>query len=196
MNYLAHAYLSFNQPDILIGNMISDFVKGKTKFNYPAEVQKGIAIHRAIDDFTDQHAATRRAKEFFRPTYRLYSGAFIDIVYDHFLANDINEFPGDRLEGFSQEVYKTLEENIAILPQRFGQMFSYMKTQNWLLNYKQRWGIEKSFGGMVRRAKYLDESAIAFELFNQHYDELQRCYDVFFPDLKSYTHNLVSLTLL
>jgi acyl carrier protein phosphodiesterase len=196
MNYLAHAYLSFNEPGILIGNMISDFVKGKTKFNYPEGVQKGIAIHRAIDDFTDQHAATRRAKEFFRPAYRLYSGAFIDIVYDHFLANDSNEFPGDRLESFSQEVYKTLEENIAILPQRFGQMFPYMKTQNWLLNYKQRWGIEKSFGGMVRRAKYLDESAIAFGLFNQHYDELQRCYDVFFPDLKSYTRNLVSLTLL
>jgi acyl carrier protein phosphodiesterase len=29
MNYLAHAYLSFGEPDILAGNMISDFVKGK-----------------------------------------------------------------------------------------------------------------------------------------------------------------------
>ena len=25
MNYLAHAYLSFNRKDILVGNMISDF---------------------------------------------------------------------------------------------------------------------------------------------------------------------------
>ena len=31
MNYLAHAYLSFGDPDILAGNMISDFVKGKKK---------------------------------------------------------------------------------------------------------------------------------------------------------------------
>jgi acyl carrier protein phosphodiesterase len=29
MNYLAHAVLSFQQPDILTGNMISDFVKGR-----------------------------------------------------------------------------------------------------------------------------------------------------------------------
>ena len=29
MNYLAHAYLSFGDPDVLTGNMISDFVKGK-----------------------------------------------------------------------------------------------------------------------------------------------------------------------
>ncbi len=35
MNYLAHAYLSFNDPEILVGNMISDFVKGKKKFDYP-----------------------------------------------------------------------------------------------------------------------------------------------------------------
>ena len=33
MNYLAHAYLSFNKPDILAGNIISDFVKGKKKFD-------------------------------------------------------------------------------------------------------------------------------------------------------------------
>jgi acyl carrier protein phosphodiesterase len=34
MNYLAHAYLSFNEPEILTGNMISDFVKGKKKFEF------------------------------------------------------------------------------------------------------------------------------------------------------------------
>jgi len=29
MNYLAHAYLSFDHEEILVGNLISDFVKGK-----------------------------------------------------------------------------------------------------------------------------------------------------------------------
>lgn len=65
MNYLAHAYLSFGNPEILMGNMISDFVKGKTKFDYPVGIQKGIALHRMIDNFTDTHAATKEAKEFF-----------------------------------------------------------------------------------------------------------------------------------
>ncbi|MFY7899136.1 MAG: ACP phosphodiesterase, partial [Chitinophagaceae bacterium] len=32
MNFLAHAYLSFQQPSLLIGNMISDFVKGKKQY--------------------------------------------------------------------------------------------------------------------------------------------------------------------
>jgi acyl carrier protein phosphodiesterase len=35
MNYLAHACLSFGRPDILVGNMISDHIKGKKQFDYP-----------------------------------------------------------------------------------------------------------------------------------------------------------------
>src|SRR6202008_4422095 len=100
MNFLAHAYLSFDQPEILVGNMISDFVKGKKKFDYPANIQKGIALHRFIDSFTDEHEATKEAKEVFRPAYRLYSGAFVDVVYDHFLATDENEFTEDSLLSF------------------------------------------------------------------------------------------------
>jgi len=59
MNYLAHAYLSFGNQDILTGNMISDFVKGKTKFDYPLTIQKGIYLHRQIDSFTDSHILTK-----------------------------------------------------------------------------------------------------------------------------------------
>ena len=70
MNYLAHAYLSFGQPAILTGNMISDYVKGKKKFDYPPEILRGINLHRSIDQFTDNHPATREAKEVFRPAYR------------------------------------------------------------------------------------------------------------------------------
>ena len=92
MNYLAHAWLSFGQRDILVGNMISDFVKGKKRFDYSEPVQKGITLHRAIDTFTDEHEATKEAKKFFKPVVGLYAGAFMDIVYDHFLATDENEF--------------------------------------------------------------------------------------------------------
>jgi acyl carrier protein phosphodiesterase len=53
MNYLAHAYLSFGIPEITLGNLISDFVKGKKKNDYPAAIQRGIMLHRAIDTFTD-----------------------------------------------------------------------------------------------------------------------------------------------
>jgi acyl carrier protein phosphodiesterase len=185
VNYLAHAYLSFNHPDILVGNMISDFVKGKKQFDYPLAVQKGIVLHRVIDAFTDAHAATKKLKSFFQPEYRLYSGAFADVVYDYFLANDTNSFatPAD-LESLCTITYRVLEENHAILPDQYKKILPVMKEQNWLFNYRYPGGIEKSFGGLVRRAAYLKESGIAFELFNRHLLEMQVCYDDFFPEVK------------
>ncbi len=92
MNFLAHAYLSFDHPEILVGNMISDFVKGNARFQYAEAIQQGITLHRRIDCFTDGHEATKNMKDFFREYYRLYSGPITDILYDHFLANDAEFF--------------------------------------------------------------------------------------------------------
>ena len=186
MNYLAHAYLSFHHPDVLVGNMISDFVKGKKKFDYPGGIRAGIALHRAIDTFTDAHPVTREAKEIFRPHYRLYSGAFIDVVYDHFLAVDENEFSESSLFEFSQEVYSTLDKQSVWLPGHFGDMFPYMKKHNWLFNYRTRPGTAKSLGGVVRRSAYLTESDTAFQLFEEHYQPLQEYYRQFWADVKPF----------
>jgi len=188
MNYLAHAYLSFQQPDILLGNMISDYIKGKKQFDYPQAVQKGITLHRAIDNFTDTHAATQELKSFFRSQYRLYSGAFADIVYDHFLANDLKEFESETvLQQFAKNTYRQLEARSELFPPPFQKMFPYMKEYDWLSNYRHKWAIEKSFIGLVRRAAYLTESAIAFEIFNNHYSRMQNCYLAFFPEVKKFT---------
>jgi acyl carrier protein phosphodiesterase len=184
MNYLAHAYLSFGQPGLLAGNMISDFVKGKRKFDYPDEIQKGIALHRLIDSFTDSHPATKAAKDIFRPAYRLYAGAFIDVVYDHFLANDEDEFNKESLYEFSLTTYRLLDNFEFYFPEKFARMYPHMKTHNWLYNYQYHEGIEKSLGGVVRRAAYLTESDTAYLLFNSHYDELKHHYRLFFPTLK------------
>lgn len=191
MNFLAHAYLSFNKPEVLVGNMISDFVKGKKKLDYPPVIQLGISLHRAIDQFTDEHAATRTAKKIFQPDYRLYGAAFVDVVYDHFLANDAKEFPGNSLQLFAQQVYETLGVYSNIFPEQFAGMFPYMKQYDWLYNYRQRWGIKRSFEGVAHRALYIKESNTAFALFEEHYEELEQCYRDFFPSLKEF-----SLTIL
>lgn len=193
MNYLAHAYLSFRQPAITVGNMISDYVKGKKQFDYPLSVQKGIKLHRFIDEFTDTHETTRQLKSFFRPQYRLYSGAFADVVYDHFLANDQTAFISEKeLKEFASGIYQTLEEQYDLLPLPFQKMFPYMKEHDWLYHYRYRWTIEKSFAGLVRRSAYLTESRIAFDLFNEHYDAMQICYAEFFPSLKKYAAGQLS----
>ncbi|MCZ2223925.1 MAG: ACP phosphodiesterase [Chitinophagales bacterium] len=187
MNYLAHAYFSFENEDILIGNMISDFVKGKNKLNYSSSIQNGIMLHRSIDAFTDNHIATKEAKKIFAPLVRLYSGALVDVVYDHFLALDTTCFQAeDDLKNFVQNTYAILQKHFSVLPFQFQQMLPYMQNQNWLYNYQFIWGIEKSFKGIVRRANYLETSDEAFIAFQKNYTTLQQCYNNFAKDIKHF----------
>lgn len=187
MNYLAHAYLSFNDPQVLTGNMISDYVKGKKQYDYPAVIQAGIQLHRAIDFFTDQHVASKVISNLFWPQYRLYGAAFADIVYDYFVANDNEQFEDDAaLMAFTQKTYFLLEQNTAFFPPKFAGMFPYMQSQNWLYNYQYDWGIQKSFQGLARRAAYIPETEIAFEIFLNNKPILQEQYNIFFPSVKKF----------
>src|SRR6185295_913454 len=93
---------------------------------------------------------------------------------------------------FSQSVYATLQDHLEIMPERFQKMFPYMKLHDWLFNYHHRWGIERSFEGLVRRSSFLTESSTAFEIFNKNYDQLKSYYAKFFPDIKNFTAGQLS----
>ena len=193
MNLLAHAYLSFNEPDILLGNMISDFVKGRRKFDFPLPIQAGILLHREIDAFTDSHPATAGMKKFFRTRYGLYAAPFTDIVYDHFLANDTKEFPLESdLKSFSAQTYIMLEANSKWFPHAFMHMFRYMQSQDWLTNYRFNFGIERSFEGLVRRATYMNDHKPAMHIFLENKSSLHSYYLQFFPELKKHAAEVLA----
>jgi acyl carrier protein phosphodiesterase len=186
MNYLAHAWLSFGDPEVLVGNMISDYVKGKARYNFPPGIRAGIELHRRIDDFTDTHAATAAAKEFFRPGYRLYAAPVVDIIYDHFLANDPDAFTDTSLYNFSKGVYAQLDAHAGWLPPVFARIFPYMKEHNWLFHYKGIDGIARSLAGLSRRATYMPPAEGAVETLEQHYDAIRECYNCFVPAVKDF----------
>ncbi len=192
MNFLAHAYLSFNKEEIIVGNMISDYVKGKKKFDYSQNIQQGIFLHRAIDNFTDQHPVIKEAKKLFVIPYRLYAGALIDVAMDHFLAIDKNKFEvyGD-LFLFSESIYNTMQSHLEECPTLFQKIFPYMKRQNWLTNYGELDGIDMAFDGLVRRAEYLSDSSEAKKIFHANYNELKNYYEIFFVELETYSLEVI-----
>jgi acyl carrier protein phosphodiesterase len=194
MNFLAHAWLSFGEKEILVGNMISDFVKGRAQYDFIPGIRKGIILHRLIDDFTDTHAVIKKAKEIFRADYRLYSSPIVDIVLDHFVAKDTRLFDAG-LKNFTESVYQTLDDYATHLPERFVPVFGYMKMENWLLGYQQKAGIEKSIRGLVRRASFLEDSDTAIASFNNHYSELEAYYAEFTEDVKQFAKEQLNLLL-
>ncbi len=175
--------------------MISDFVKGRKKFDYPPTVQNGIMLHRMIDHFTDTHPATKQAMQIFKPIVGAYAGAFVDVAYDHFLANDPDEFPEMALEDFAESTYRDLNNYSGLMPEKFILMLPYMVSQDWLVNYRFIKGIENSFGGIFRRAKYLEKNDSIMPVFADNYELLRNCYNDFFPSLKAFAFENFNLFL-
>jgi acyl carrier protein phosphodiesterase len=79
-----------------------------------------------------------------------------------------------------------LEDNSVHLPNRFVQVLTYMKAEDWLYNYKYPEGMRKSLYGLVRRASFIKESETAYKLFLENHNYLNECYLDFFPDVKQF----------
>jgi acyl carrier protein phosphodiesterase len=134
MNFLAHAYLSGDDKKILLGNFIGDFIKGRQALRkFEARIIQGVELHRAIDEFTDNHEVVHESKDRLRPRYRHYAGVIVDVFYDHFLATHWKNFHHQPLADFAADTYQTIESFSDILPVEFKQMLPYMVRGNWLV---------------------------------------------------------------
>ena len=87
MNFLAHLVLSPKETDYITGNIVADFLKGSDRKFVSKGFQSGISMHRFVDKFTDTHVLVKTSKDKLKNHFRLLSGVFIDVFYDHFLAN-------------------------------------------------------------------------------------------------------------
>ena len=190
MNFLAHSYLSFSEEQ-LVGNMIADFVKNRDVARLPESIQKGIKLHRAIDTFTDAHPLIHEAKAPFRPLVRLYSGAFVDVAFDYFLANDTTENSQREWQEHSQRVYAVLRRYEEFLPEVFKKVLDKMQQDDWLYNYRNEWGIEYSFRNVVNKAQFLDKTTNVFPAFLANKDFLREKYEIFFPEIKSFAQGFI-----
>jgi len=168
VNYLGHATLSGNDDNILIGNMLGDFIKGNKYLNYPLSIQKGMRYHRLLDEYTDQHPSVRDATKLLRAEGIRYAGVFIDILFDYFIANDSTFFKNDKeLEEFTLSTLGKLESAYEIMSEDMKTYFGYMIRYNWLYHYRSRSGIEKAIIGLIKRHPRLGNAdEILFALFN------------------------------
>lgn len=183
MNFLAHLYLSKNDDELLIGNFIADSVKGKSYLSYPTGIQRGIILHRFIDEFTDKHTYVKKSIEMLRPKYGKYSGVLVDIFYDHFLAANWSNFSPTALPLFADNIYRLLGSYSGPLPPMIPFILDKMKTHNWLVNYAKIEGINKTLQGMAQRTKFISNMELAGKDLLSDYDYHKENFNKFFPEI-------------
>jgi acyl carrier protein phosphodiesterase len=190
VNFLAHLYLSGNNPKIMVGNFIGDFVKGRHVYEqYEYEIALGVELHRAIDEFTDRHPSFKASKARLQPRHGHYAGVVADIFYDHFLARQWNDYHPQLLPDFAEEVYRLMEHHQAILPQRVKYMLPFMTKGNWLANYVRLDGIDRALRGMARRTAHASNMEYAIEELSSSYELFLEEFNRFFPDARQHVQH-------
>lgn len=185
MNFLAHIYLSGDDPMVKIGNFMADGIRGRDFEMYPKGIQKGIFLHRAIDTFTDVHPLFRQGTKRLHEKYHHYAGVIVDVFYDHFLAANWARYSDVTLMDFSQEFYKILEDHDELLSDKTRHMLPIMKRENWLFSYATPSGIESILKQMDYRTKHRSKMGEAKTELLQFYDEFQEEFTDFFEEIQS-----------
>ena len=189
MNFLAHIYLSGNNDFVKIGNFMADGIRGKEYLNFHDDVKKGILLHRQIDTFTDAHLIYRKSKHRLHNKYGHYSGVIMDILYDHFLAKNWNNYSNENLKDYAQNFYNLLQDNQLILTDKANKMLPYMIKNDWLTSYATIAGIEKILFQMDYRTKHRANMQESIVELKEYYSEFENEFTSFFEELIDFSTN-------
>lgn len=153
MNFLAHTWLAGNDPALRVGGLIGDFVKGPLPGALPTDLARGVALHRAIDRFADEHPAFRRSRARVSAPRRRWAGVLVDIFYDHLLARDWPAWHPDALPDYARRVYAEALARSAALPPACPPVLHRMAGDDWLTAYADVDGLALTLSRMGSRAR-------------------------------------------
>lgn len=190
MNFLGHLFLSGDEPLVIVGNFMADAVKGRDLSRFPADVERGIRLHRAIDDLTDKHPLQREGRERLRSYSGRYSGVVMDLFYDHLLASNWDRWHTEPLPIFAQRMYGLLQTHHHLLPARTQGMLPYMVSGDWLSSYARVEGLARALHGLSRRVPEGHVMSGAEQVLLDHYARFGEEFERFLPELRSALQNI------
>ncbi len=189
MNFLAHLFLSGGASELLVGNLMGDFVKGRLDGRFPPGIERGILLHREIDSFTGQSHHFLRSKQRLDKSFGLYRGVLVDLFYDHLLAAHWEEYADVPFPLFISDAWRVLCEHRQFLPEKLQRVMPLM-FRDWLPSYCDIQGIAAVLHRIscfrLKRANRLGEGA---EALSRHYGELYEDFQKFFPELLAFSED-------
>ena len=189
MNYLAHTYLSGDNDGVRIGNFLGDWVKGSDYLNYPEDIRTGIILHRNIDGFTDRHPIVHTSAERFKSRYSRYSSVIIDLLYDHFLANNWRDFYNIPLHDYVNRMHNLALNNFELLPERLKNFLPGFMHERWVERYATLEGIRDVLETMSKRTSLPNETEFAISVMEAFYSDFRHEFFDFFGQIIEFVEN-------
>ena len=183
MNYLAHCFLSCSDEDLLLGNVITDFMRKKEEQNYHGRVLEGIRLHRKIDNYTDSHEASLLLRKLLRTRHGKYASVVVDLVWDYMLCLHWSDYSGTPLDVFIAPIYEMLIRRKKELPLAFRTKIDSMVDSDFLLSYQSKSKMRSSLEWMDRHVNFPSDFVGAIHDVEENFDYIERLFRRFFPDL-------------
>ena len=183
MNYLAHFALAGPETGLLVGGFLGDYIKGHLENRFSPEIERGIRLHRAIDQYTDSHPIVRNSYKRFDPRFRRYAGIITDIAFDHLLAQNWRQYYSEPLESYSSNTLEKLLAHKDMLTDAAFQRAAHMQEHNSLAHYGQLQFLEQSLAYLSGRLKHANPLLEAYPHCEAQRPSLQEDLSVFYPGL-------------
>ncbi|MET0496937.1 MAG: ACP phosphodiesterase [Steroidobacteraceae bacterium] len=151
MNWLAHVFLSDDDIEFQLGNLLADVVRGPELESMSPQFIRGVQRHKAIDSFTDAHPAVRRSRLRLGPEHRRFSGVLMDVFYDYFLATHWQSYSTVSLEEFTAAFYANATGSNVHLPAPAQLLVDRIVGYDLLGQYRNVHGVEQSLRRLSQR---------------------------------------------
>lgn len=182
MNFLGHLFLTPENPELRIANLFGDFVKGSDLSMYESLVQKGILLHREIDNYIDHHPKVLDLMHTLYSSLPKVSGIAVDLYFDHLLAKNWSDYSKINLADFISDFYASIEELPDFYPLEFRYVLSKMKHDDWLMAYREFQGLEMACNGLSQRIRFKNVLDQAPQVYLQHQHLIEKAFRIFMHD--------------
>jgi acyl carrier protein phosphodiesterase len=190
VNYLFHLYLSGDDPQMLTGNFMGDFVKGPLGDDYPPRLRRGLELHRRIDSFARDQVHFNRSRLRLGAEFGLYRGILVDLFYDHFLAVSWDTWSSEPLDAYLSRARLLVEEQGPFLPERLQGLVPII-FEDMIPSYRETAGISRALDRMAQRVKRVNPLAGGGAELTRHYDGLKEDFLGFLPAARYFAAKLV-----
>lgn len=168
----------------MLNNLFGDFVKGRDLGKYPEKIQRGLNLHREIDDYIDHHPVVLDLQHRLYTDLPKVSGVAIDLFFDHLLAKDWRNFHSSPLDSYLQEFYSSIDVSSSVYTEEFCYMIEKMVEINWISYYPSVEGLDKMCRGVSQRISFDNQLKNGCDIFHKHEKQIVEVFKHFMGEAR------------
>jgi len=182
LNYLGHLFFSDDNHELMLGNLMGDFVKGSRMVGIHKSLHAGIYLHRRIDQYIDSHSAVLELNRMLYAKLPRVSSITIDIVFDHLLANNWKMYHKQDLNIFLNNFFSFSKEHKSILPVHYSNLLSRLEEHQMLHRYIEEETIDRIAGHLQNRLSFDTNLHDSRRIFHEYHDEFNNAFHTYMGD--------------